>query len=412
MKSFNISIEHKCHQCGAPAVLEETDRLFACPFCRVKSFLPENGYLRYVLPYPPASAGKPVVYFPYWRFKGTLFSSNPAETVYRFIDISHQGTESEIFPASLGFRSQTLKLRFALPETTGIFIKPELSPGDIVRIAEKRFSDKGVGGPVIQSFIGETTSIIYSPFYVKEKLWDAVLNKPVSATLPGDFDLNIFRAGKPDWTISFIPAICPACGWDLAGERDSLVLLCKNCNSAWQPAGKKFGKINFGCIPESDKDCLFLPFWLIRAGISGIALDSYADLAKIANLPKVVQSGWKDISFKFWIPAFKVRAQHFIRLATHMTLAQPDNEIKNNVPAGTLHPVTLPVSEAIESFKTVIAGFIKPKKNYFPLLPDVRITPEDFTLVYVPFEKGHHDLMQVEYQMALNKALLATAGNL
>ncbi len=411
MKSFNISIEHKCPQCGAPAVLEETDRLFACPFCRVKSFLPENGCFRYVLPYPD-SARNPAVYFPYWRFKGTLFSSNPAETVYRFIDISHQGTESEIFPVSLGFRSQTLKLRFALPETTGIFIKPELSPGDIVRIAEKRFSDKGAGGPVIQSFIGESTSIIYSPFYVKDKLWDAVLNKPVSAALPGDFDLNIFMAGKPDWTISFISAICPACGWDLAGERDSLVLLCKNCNSAWQPAGKKFGKINFGCIPESNKDCLFLPFWLIRAGISGIALDSYADLAKIANLPKVVQSGWKDISFKFWIPAFKVRAQHFIRLATHMTLAQPDNEIKGIVPAGTMHPVTLPVSEAIESFKTVIAGFIKPKKNYFPLLPDVRITPEDFTLVYVPFEKGHHDLMQVEYQMALNKALLATAGNL
>ena len=411
MKSFNISIEHKCPQCGAPAVLEETDRLFACPFCRVKSFLTENGCFRYVLPYPD-SARNPAVYFPYWRFKGTLFSSNLAETVYRFIDISHQGTESEIFPVSLGFRTQALKLKFALPETTGIFIKSELSPGDIVRIAEKRFSDKGAGGPVIKSFIGETTSIIYSPFYVKKKLWDAVLNKPVSAALPEDFDLNIFEAGKPDWTIDFIPAICPACGWDLAGERDSLVLLCKNCDSAWQPDGRKFGKINLGCIPESGEDFLYLPFWRIRAGISGIALDSYADLAKIANLPKVVQDGWKDISFKFWIPAFKVRAQHFIRLATHMTLAQPDNEIKGGVPGGTLHPVTLPVSEAIESIKTVMAGFIKPKKDYFPLLPDVRITPENFTLVYVPFEEGHHDLIQAEYQMALNKALLATAGNL
>jgi DNA-directed RNA polymerase subunit RPC12/RpoP len=411
VKSFNISIEHKCPQCGAPASLEETDRLFACPFCRVKSFLPENGYLRYVLPYPD-SAGNPAVYFPYWRFKGTLFSSNPAETVYKFIDISHQGTESEIFPVSLGFRTQALKIKFALPETTGIFIKPELSPGDIVSIAKKRFSDKGTGGPVIQSFIGETTSIIYSPFYVKDKLWDAVLNRPVSGALPGDFNLDIFRAGKPDWTIDFIAAICPACGWDLAGERDSLVLLCKNCDSAWQPDGRKFGKINFGCMPESGEDSLFLPFWRIRAGISGIALDSYADLAKIANLPKVVQDGWKDISFKFWIPAFKVRAQHFIRLATHMTLAQPDNEIKSGVPGGTLHPVNIPVYEAIESFKTVMAGFIKPKKDYFPLLPDVRITPEDFTLVYVPFEEGHHDLIQAEYQMALNKALLATAGNL
>lgn len=411
MKSFNISIEHRCPQCGAPAVLEETDRLFACPFCRVRSFLPENGYFRYVLPHPD-SARSPAVYFPYWRFKGTLFSSNPAGTDFKFIDISHQGTESEIFPVSLGFRTQALKLKFALPEIAGIFIKPELSPGDIVSIAEKRFSARGGGGPVIQSFIGETTSIIYAPFYVKERLWDAVLNRPVSEALPGDFDLNLFRPGKPDWTINFIPAICPACGWNLAGERDSFVLLCKNCDSAWQPAGKKFGKINFGHITETGENLKFLPFWRIKAGISGIALDSYADFAKIANLPKVVQPGWKDISFKFWIPAFKVRAQHFIRLATHMTLAQPDDEIKGKVPAGTMHPVTLPVTEAIESFKTVMAGFIKPKKDYFPLLPDVRITPEDFTLVYVPFEEGHHDLIQEEYQMALNKALLATAGNL
>jgi len=411
VKSFNISIEHKCPQCGAPAVLEETDRLFACSFCRVKSFLPENGYFRYVLPFPD-STRNPAVYFPYWRFKGTLFSSNPAETIYKFVDISHQGTESEIFPISLGFRTQALKIKFALPETTGIFIKPELSPGDIVRIAEKRFSDKGAGGPVIQSFIGKTTSIIYSPFYVKEKLWDAVLNRPVSEALPEDFDLNIFRAGKPDWTIDFIPAICPACGWDLAGERDSLVLLCKNCDSAWQPDGKKFGKINFGCIPESGEDFLFLPFWRIRAGISGIALDSLADLVKVANLPKVVQDEWKDTGFRFWIPAFKVRAKHFIRLAIHMTLAQPDDKIESKVPAGRMHPVNFPVTEAIESSKTVMAGFIKPKKYYFPLLPDVRITPEDFTLVYVPFDKGHHELIQPEYQMVLNKALLATAGNL
>jgi len=411
VKSFNISIEHNCPQCGAPASLEETDRLFACPFCRVKSFLPENGYFRYILPCPD-SARNPDVYFPYWRFKGTLFSSNSSETVFRFIDISHQGRESGIFPVSLGFRTQALKLKFALPETAGLFIKPELTPGDIVRIAEKRFSDKGAGGPFIQSFMGETTSIIYSPFYVKEKLWDAVINKPVSSLLPGDFDLNIFGTGKPDWTIDFIPAICPTCGWDLSGERDSLVLFCKNCDSAWQPDGKKFGKIKFGYIPESGEDFLFLPFWHIKASISGITLDSYADLIKIANLPKIIRDGWEKISFKFWIPAFKVRAQHYIRLATHMTLAQPDNEIKEQVPAGRMHPVNLPFAEAIESFKTIIAGFIKPRKDYFSLLPDVQITPEDFILAYVPFEDGHHDLIQQEYQVALNKALLATAGNL
>ncbi|MCK7515939.1 MAG: hypothetical protein MZV70_76205 [Desulfobacterales bacterium] len=67
MPSFQI--EHQCPQCGAPANLEETDRLFACPFCRVKSFLLTRDYFRYVLP-AKNPAGKELVYFPYWRFKG------------------------------------------------------------------------------------------------------------------------------------------------------------------------------------------------------------------------------------------------------------------------------------------------------------------------------------------------------
>ena len=36
---ISVQIEQSCPQCGAPANLEETDRLFACPFCRVTSLL-------------------------------------------------------------------------------------------------------------------------------------------------------------------------------------------------------------------------------------------------------------------------------------------------------------------------------------------------------------------------------------
>ena len=46
----HLSNQNQCPQCGAPADLEETDRLFACPFCRVTSLLLTRDYFRYVLP--------------------------------------------------------------------------------------------------------------------------------------------------------------------------------------------------------------------------------------------------------------------------------------------------------------------------------------------------------------------------
>src|SRR5262245_13627888 len=62
--SLPLRVEHRCSQCGAPALLEDTDRLFQCGFCRVKlCLLPGDGF-RYLL--PPNITGADILYFPYW----------------------------------------------------------------------------------------------------------------------------------------------------------------------------------------------------------------------------------------------------------------------------------------------------------------------------------------------------------
>ena len=33
---------------------------------------------------------------------------------------------------------------------------------------------------------------------------------------PGDFDVEGLAGGRPGWETRFIPALCPACGWDMA----------------------------------------------------------------------------------------------------------------------------------------------------------------------------------------------------
>jgi hypothetical protein len=391
--------------------MEETDRIVNCEFCRVKSFLYAKDVFRYMLP-SKAAESKDLVFFPYWRFKGMLFACAGNGIQHKFIDVSHQAASSDLFPVSLGLRSQALKLKFITPETAGVFLKPTHSLKQIEENFDKRF-DKTLPKPVLHhAHIGETISLIYAPYYIENRIFDAVLNQPVKASRTEDFDMNQLPAESPNWRIHFISTLCPHCGWDLDGERDSLVLLCKNCTSAWYPVGKKLKKIKFGKHPSPDNNSIYLPFWRIQSEISGITLGSYADLVNVANIPKMVQPGWENIDFRFWAPAFKVRPKIFMQLSKNMTLAQLHQELAEELPEHRHHPITLPVTEAIESLKINLASFVKPKNQLAEILHAIGITAKSFALVYVPFVEKHHEFIQPDLQYAINKNILALSENL
>ncbi|MEJ2657193.1 MAG: hypothetical protein P8012_08340, partial [Desulfobacterales bacterium] len=162
-----LLIEHQCPQCGAPAILKESDRLFYCEYCRVNSYLIQDRFFRYMLP-NAAPEGKDLVFFPYWRFKGMLFSCVESGIFHKFIDVSYQAVESRFFPISIGLRSQALKLSFVTPEKSGYFLKPTFSFNKAMNIFKLRFSASLPSQVFYQSHIGDTISLIYSPFY-KEK---------------------------------------------------------------------------------------------------------------------------------------------------------------------------------------------------------------------------------------------------
>jgi len=408
---INFLIEHQCPQCGAPAIMEETDRLFACKFCRVKSYLEASDVFRYMLP-STAPASKELLYFPYWRFKGMLFSCAGNGVGHKFIDVSHQAIAAPAFPVSLGLRSQALKLKFITPETEGRFLEPTQSLARIEQNFDERF-DKTLPKPVLHhAHIGETISLIYAPYYVKNRLYDAVLNTPIAAAALDTSEIDQLPDEKPHWRIRFMATLCPNCGWDLDGERDSLVLLCKNCTSAWYPVVKGLKQIKFGKQPSEDKNAIYLPFWCIKSNIKGIELQSYADLVQVANIPKVVQSGWEKMDFRFWVPAFKIRPKIFMQLSKNMTLSQLHNELTEELPKNRHHPITLSITEAIESLKINLASFIKPKTRRTEILHGIDIQAKGFALVYVPFIEQHHELIQPDLQFAINKNIIALSDNL
>jgi len=408
----SILIEHQCPQCGAPATLEETDRLFTCQFCRVKSFLTSRDFFRYMLPHR-SGVNHELIYLPYWRVKGIMFSSTTTGVKHKIVDVSCQAVTSPYFPVSLGLRSQVLKLRFVSPETAGHFLKSTL-PVEKMKKTVEDWSSTHLPKPVFeQALIGESLGQIFSPFYIRSgKVYDAVLNRPVSLESPENCGVDTLPGGHPDWQIRFIPALCPKCGWDLDGERDSLVLHCKNCHTLWQEARNGFTQIRVSHLPACSDGSLYLPFYQIEAKIRGITLESYADLIRVANLPKVVRAGWEDIGFRFWSPAFKVRPEDFLRFSRNLTLSQPQREITPEMPRGRLYPVTLSLGQASESLKITLASFIKPPETMLPKLQHITIKPHKALLIYIPFQEERNEFTNPDFRLRVNKLLLTFARNL
>ncbi|MCD6184229.1 MAG: hypothetical protein J7K84_00335 [Deltaproteobacteria bacterium] len=409
-KNINILIEYQCPQCGAPATLNETDRLFCCEYCRVKSYLMQKDYFRFMLP-NKAPDDKEIIFFPYWRFKGIFFAASTNGITHQFLDLSYQAVKSSFFPVSAGLRTQTLKMQFVAPDTKGKFLEPQISVNEVIEIVNKRSSNNLTGHLFHTAHIGESLSLIYAPFYLNKRLYDAVLNKPISNHVPDDFDIETLQRGSPSWSMRFIPTLCPHCGWDMQGERGSLVLICRNCNSIWQPGRKELKPLKFVHIPGQDDNITYFPFYRIKAEISGLELSSYADLARIANMPKVIQKDWEERKFFFWTLGFKVRPKIFLRIQRDFTLLQPQDNFKNSLPNSEMYPVTLPVKEAIEGLKIILGSFIKPRSKISEL-SKIKIKPKSFLLVYIPFEKQHHEYIQPQYKICINRNMLSHAGNL
>ncbi|WP_207688930.1 hypothetical protein [Desulfonema limicola] len=393
--------------------LTETDHVVNCAYCRVKSYLVQKDYFRYMLPHDQDHE-KDLVYFPYWRFKGTMFSYVIPDTINkRFMDISHQALPLDIFPASLGLRPQALKLKFITPETAGRFIEPKLDMKQIMDFIKIRFNCSLKTKPLYQEFIGENLSMLYAPFYEKQgKLMDAVLDEPVFKHIPQDINVYEINGGKPGWQIKFISTLCPECGWDLDGESDALVMVCRNCHTLWQPYEKRTIKLPFKKLPSDKKPAIWLPFWRIKAEMSDIKLENFEDLIKIANLPRVAQKGDDKAGFYFWTPAFKLLPRYFLIFSHRVTLSQPRETLVDEMPEEALGTVTFPVTEAVKSLKINLAGFMKPARVLESIIQDIYIRPRKYLLVYLPFEDQGHELVNLEYKLAINKNMMMHSRNL
>jgi hypothetical protein len=405
-------VELQCPQCGGPVVLEETDHILACSFCRVRLFISCPNYPRYFMA-PRCTSFKDVFFLPYWRFKGLAFTCHENEVRQRIVDSSLLALRAVGLPLSLGVRPQVLKLKFATPETDGRFLKPHFPFKTLP-------SKSGAGaGPVAdpgksfpgfyEAFIGETLSLIYSPVVIeKGLLCDAILRQPL-ARVPEDVFEKLPSDNSHHHAIRFIPTLCPHCGWDLEGEKDTLLLLCRNCDSGWVSSPDGLKRQEFTVFTQTTPHpVVYLPFWRLKAEIFGVKLRSVADLTRLANLPRAITSAMEERGAFFRIPAFKVQPHLFLRLAKLLTISQKFEDIQElhgrwpKSDTSKLFPVTLPVHEAAESIAMTMTSFVVPKPQFISRLHEIKVKLLEYTLVYLPFEARGSELIQPEMQISIS----------
>ncbi|MBU0736430.1 MAG: hypothetical protein KKG10_20035 [Proteobacteria bacterium] len=402
---MSFTVEQECPQCGAPVELDETDHLLQCPYCEVNSFLFSDDYFRFILPHN--APGREIIYAPYLRFKGSVFSCGRQAVRHRVVDITHLGVPFKRFPISLGLRPQAMKMQFVKVDTKGSFLRCFLKTSDLLARAEKHSSASDSGQVFHRAYIGEALNLIYLPLYIeKSALFDAITNRPV-AKLPKESDiLSPITDKHPQWKLTFMATLCPRCGWNLTGEKDSVVLTCGNCETAWEAKRGKFVQVDLAVVAGDRPDASYLPFWKIAVQTKGLEINSYADFIRTTNQPKAIQKAWEKVEMYFWCPAFKIRPKLFLYLSRQMTVSQKVLNTSGRFPKRYLYPVTLPLSEAIQGMKVTLAGSAMNKRKIMPLLPDISFSIKSTSLVYLPFSETAHEMVQEHMNVSINKKSL------
>lgn len=407
---MNLLVEQPCPQCGGSVTLSADDRLLTCPYCRVKSFLlTGSGPFRYALPNRAREQAR-LIYAPYLRFKGNIFSVTNSGVSHRILDTTQDGCGLPGLPASLGVRPQAMNLVRVHSETKGRFLP---FSGQIREIFEKATKLHnlldGRKDEIIyhQAYIGETLSFIYLPLLLREDgLFDAVLGEPLTTSAA------VLKNGvpfQPHWQTKFKAALCPRCGGNLDGEGDCLVPLCANCDTAWQIGKEALERTICKVIPGGSLNpTLHLPFWQITTRLAALRISTFADFAERTNQPFVVRPEWRKQPMQFWVPAFKLRPEIFLRTSKQITISQrqfgPERDIKIKAIAKP-HPVTLPLSEARQSLKVILAASAS-GRNFFSQLPGAEPESLAATLVYLPFDDQQLDWVQSHTGTVIGKSVL------
>lgn len=415
MKNFSPNpweVELQCPQCGAPVLLEEADRILTCAFCRVRLLLIYPEYPRYYLePYQDQKPDQERIYVPYWRFKGIAYAGLQPQGENRVVDVTFLADEIPFLPPHLGLQARAFKLRLLPSQKKGRFIQPHFSFKKClpqITGEQDSFPDsEEIPAIFRQTFIGETISLVYAPVFIKEgSVYDGLGDRLLGNAQESDFEKFPAAVQEEFRQVQFIPVICPYCGSDLQGEKDTYVLLCRNCDRVWEFSQGELKKISFGIIEAlGERPPYYIPFWRIRTRITGWPLNSYNPLIRGTLHQGNRPGGEEKEEFFFWLPAFKISPSVFLTISKAVSFRQPfEYPFPERVPKGPYYPVTLPWEQAADGLNAVAADIVK--THFVSDIPPIMVEALDHLLFFIPFHLQGSELVQEEIALGINKNAL------
>lgn len=387
--------------------LQEADRVIRCDFCRVHHVIIARPYP--VLHIPPRTEGD-IHYAPYWRFRGAAYSLQNRGVRHKLIDASKAAIELRGLPFSLGLRAQTQPLRFVQPSSSGAFLMPQQEGKPMFAAQNGPALAAGrAGAGQVRALVGDILSLIYAPLVLDNAgASDGLTGKRLRRLDPGEVR-SLPQAADKD-RIRFLPALCPGCGWDLKGEKDSLAHLCEGCGRIWIAESGELVPVETGVYGSGPGADLCLPVWELEAESSVLPVNSRAEIQRLTNTAGA--NAQKNDPFAFRVPAFKINPKLFLRLARQASFLPAQGAGPGPGPEDTLHPVSLPCSEAAEALPVLICHLARNTRKITSLFPDETLRVRKRRLLFLPFRKAGSEFVQQEAEFAVPAKALFFARSL
>lgn len=405
-------VEERCPQCGGPVSMHEADRILTCAYCKVRLYVLAGTVPKYCLPVKPAPVGE-IVMVPYWRVRAHRYRLHSSGIRAAAADCTALACDAPRLPASLGVRAQAVPLRFASPAGQGRFLPITGGSGLVIehlgrlsRVEQAiagldRANGDGPAEAAFESILATATSLVYTPVRVARSVFDAVLNRRITGIDGDAWRRAVEGRDDPPEAVRFLATLCPECGWQLEGGTDTLVMLCVNCGQGWRAGDARLVPAPFDVLPASGwKPDAHLPFWRAEAQIA----PTWADLVRLANLPRVVQPAWEREPLGFWFPAFDASPEQFLRGAQTLTCARPawDGPGRSPIPIRACRSVTLPESALDEALAVLLGSLGRARRA-----PDPRgngsVRVHSPRLVYVPVGFNGREYVNPELRLTVQR---------
>jgi hypothetical protein len=404
---MNLTCVLECPQCGGNIELGECDRLLPCPYCGVSNYLLTGDLPRYFLP-----TGDPQAEYlqvPYLRFRGSVFSCTEKEIFSRVLDFTTLGVpDCRFLPFTLGVRPQAMKLKFAVSGHPGRLLKNQVGAKVVLEKAAKQVGPGSSANIYHQALIGEATSLIYLPLRLAGNfISDGVTNDPLLALADaGDDFPNDIAEENIGWAPEFLPTICPECGWNLSGASNSVVMSCANCARFWLPTATGFQAMLFATVPTHSSAKVYLPFWQVEAQATGLELNTFHDFLTVTNQTHLLARSGGDKPLCFFTPAFKIRPDIYLKIATILTISQWQLPAPGDLFPASHFPVTLRPAEAAQSLNMLLVHSAADKKNILPALGRIEFKCRNTSLLFLPFADQGYNLYQQDTGLSINSRQL------